>query len=85
MNSYPRETIEFIPITVTRDGQTYTTFDTAITPRTGRPQTWEPALTLEGTPGVLISGLPPGIHKLWARINDTPEQPVIEVGSINIT
>lgn len=85
MSTYPRETIEFIPVNVTRDGTTINAFDIALTRHGERPTTWAPAETLDGKTGILINGLTVGIHKIWARITDNPETPVIEVGTISIT
>lgn len=85
MNTYPRETVEFIPVNLTRDGETVTSFDVCITKQRNRPTDWVPAQVLEGKTGTLIQGLQVGVYKVWARITDNPETPVIEVGTISIT
>jgi hypothetical protein len=85
MNTYPRETTEFLPITITQDGEPITTYQVAITKQGTRPAAWAPPTFLNTGPGVLISNLPPGIHTIWARIPGTPETPVLEAGNIHIT
>jgi hypothetical protein len=85
-NRYPRETVEFTPITVTVDGvPVVDDVEIAITPMGERPTTWQPAPVLGGRIGVMISALDPGWHTAWARVASSPETPVIELDSFEIT
>lgn len=75
-----RESVELLEVAVIVDGETVTGFDVCVTPSRGRPETWEQPLTIEGKTGVLIRGLAPGRYRVWARVVDNPEIPVISVG-----
>jgi hypothetical protein len=85
-NVYPRETVEFIPVTVTVDGTPVTTgVQFAVVADGVRPTTFSAPVTLSGKIGVLISGLAAGNYRIWAQVTAAPETPVIECGYITIT
>lgn len=85
-NSYPRETVEFQPIVITKDGVPVTTgVVTAIVAHGTRPTTWTAATVLGLEIGVMISGLTPGTYDVYAKITDSPEIPVMDCGSFAIT
>lgn len=86
-NQYPRETVEFQPVTVTVDGVAVTTgVQFAIVNREAgtRPTTWTAAVALSGEIGVMITGLTPGFWEVYAQITSTPETPVIDCGYIQV-
>lgn len=86
MATFPRETVEFQPITVTVDGATVTTgVSFAVTAPDARPATFTPATILDGRTGVMIEGLTVGFHRVWAKVASNPETPVIDCGTIRIT
>jgi len=86
MSRYERESIEFQPVNVTVDGVAVTSGVTfAITPNGDRPTTYTPPTTINGTPGVMIQGLTPGLYGIWAKVNSSPETVVIKCGTITIT
>lgn len=80
--SFPRETVEFLPVTVTVDGVVVTTgVQFAKTTGTNRPTTWVAQYDLDGKIGILLSGETPGTYHLYAKVTDAPEVPVIDCGS----
>jgi hypothetical protein len=86
MNSYERESIEFQPVTVTVDGVAVTTGVTlAIVPNGTRPTTYSTPATVAGKAGVMVQGLTPGLHTIWAKVVGTPETVVINCGTVIIT
>lgn len=98
--SYPRETKEFVPIiaAVNNVALLATSPDTVEVSLVGyleRPTTWAAADTLGTQIGVLIG---PGTShdysqetvypvdvRVWARVTDNPEVPVINCGSFRIS
>jgi hypothetical protein len=89
-NTYPRETVEWQPITVTKTISGVTTEITtgvtvAITAKGTRPTTWAAPTTLDGKIGVMLTGLTPGLWTIWSRTADSPETPVNDCGNIRIT
>lgn len=88
MNIYPRESVEFQPILVTLDGVVKTTgVETQITLPAVRPSStgWISAITLGTEIGCMVSGLTVGTFKVWARVTDSPEIPVIDCGTFAIS
>lgn len=86
MSTYPRETVEFVPVTVTVNGSVVTAgVEFAVVQDGARPSTWSAATSLSGSIGVLISGLTPGQWNIWARVSASPETPVINCGFITVT
>lgn len=85
-NRYPRETVEFTPLTITVDGQPVTdNVEVCIAANGQRPSTWTAAAVLDGKIGVMISALEAGWYTIFARVTSSPETPVIECGTIEIT
>jgi len=85
-SSYPRETVEFQPITITVDGTPVTTGVTVALVANGtRPSEWVAPTTLAGKIGVMLTGLTPGLYNVWAKISSSPETPVIDCGFVSIT
>ena len=83
---YPRESVEFAPITITVDGTPVTTGVTVALVANGtRPTTWVTPTTLAGKIGVMLTGLTPGLYNVWAKVTSSPETPVIDCGFISIT
>ena len=81
-STYPRETVEFIPVVVTVNGAEVTTgVEFSLVPDGSRPTTWATAAILSGSIGVLISSLTPGLWSVYARVSATPETPVINCGT----
>jgi len=85
-NSYPRESVEFLPITIAIDGVPVTTgVEVLIGINGSRPSEWVTPTTLNGKIGVMIDGLAPGLYNIWAKISSSPETPVIDCGIVSIT
>jgi len=84
--SYPRESVEFAPVTITVDGTPVTTGVTfAVVANDTRPSTWVAPTTLDGKIGVMLTGLTPGLYKVWGKVVSSPETPVIDCGYVSIT
>lgn len=85
MTMYPRETVEFIPVTVTVDGVAVTVgVEFAVVKDGERPTSWSTPTSLDGKIGVLISGLTSGQWDIYARIAASPETPVVKCGFITV-
>jgi hypothetical protein len=87
VNTYPRETVEFMPLTV-MDGTTpVTTYQVQLTTGTLRPTLggWIANTALDGKHGVMITGLSRGTYGVWAKVTDNPEIPVIFLGYFSVT
>lgn len=80
-NLYERESVEFQPVeiklngAVVLDGVSY-----AIVPDGERPVTFTAAVILSGKTGVMIQGLSRGTYRIFAKVLNTPEVPVIDCG-----
>ena len=97
VNAYPRESVEFQPVTVTRDGITVTSGlsrrgllwwrarSFAVVTDGARPSTFTPATVLDGKAGVLLTGLAVGTYRIFAQLTADPEVPVIDCGYFYIT
>lgn len=86
MNVYERETVEFIPVTVTINGDTVTeAVEFAVTVAVDRPTDWAAPVELDGRIGVMTDHQDPGSYTVWARVTDSPEVPVIRCGSYRVT
>lgn len=84
--SYPRETTEFQPVNVQVDGVEVTTnLDLTIVPNGQRPSVWAAPYALDGKTGVMITGLAPGLYRIWARVTDNPEVVVIDCGMVVVS
>jgi hypothetical protein len=85
-NAFPRESVEFQPVTVTRDGFTVSTgVSFSIVPDGDRPTTWTAAISINGKTGCMVSGLARGTYRIFAKIADSPETPVIDCGYFYVT
>lgn len=85
-NAYPRESVEFQPVTVTRDGFTVSSgVSFAIVPDGDRPEEFTPAVTISGKTGVMVDGLDLGTYRIFAKVAGSPEIPVIDCGYFYIT
>lgn len=83
--TYPRESVEFQPVTVTVDGVAVTTGVTfAVVPYGDRPVTFVAPTTLGGKIGVMVSGLGVGVYRVWAQVTSAPETPVIDCGTFTV-
>ncbi len=88
MTSYPRETVELIPVTVTVNGAPVTTgVQLCVTPDGARPTVWEAPYELDGRIGYMLDGTLQGdkAYRVWAKVTDTPEIPVIDCGSFYLS
>jgi hypothetical protein len=86
VNAFPRESVEFQPVTVTRDGFTVSTgVSFAIVPDGQRPVTFTAAVTISGKTGIMVTGLAAGTYRIFAKIAGSPEVPVIDCGYFYIT
>lgn len=85
-NAYPRESVEFQPVKVTRDGLVVTTgLEFAVVPDGERPVSFTPAATVAGNTGVMVSGLARGTYRIFARVTTAQEIPVIDCGYFYVT
>lgn len=81
----PRESIEFVPVTVTLDDVVITSGVTfAVTTAGTRPTSWSAPTSLSGKIGVMVSGLAPGAYVIWAKVASSPETPILECGAFTI-
>lgn len=86
VNAYPRESVEFQPVNVTRDGIAVTTgLAFAIVTDGQRPTTFTTAAVVDGSIGVMITGLAAGTYRIFAQLTASPEIPVIDCGYFYIT
>jgi hypothetical protein len=84
---FQRETLEFLPVVVTVDGDPVTDdVEFAIVPAGGRPDDWEAAETLGTAIGVMVAGtaLGTGTFQVYARVTDAPEVPVVDAGTFRV-
>lgn len=80
--TFERESVEFQPVVVTRDGVTITTgISTSITSLGTRPTVWTPAVTVGTQIGCMVSGLSVGAYTVWVQVTDSPETPVKNAGN----
>jgi hypothetical protein len=83
--TFERESVEFQPIVVTRDGVPVTTgLSTCITQLGMRPVNFTSAVTVGTQVGCMVSGLTVGTYNVWVQISDSPETPVKNAGSFTI-
>jgi hypothetical protein len=76
----PRETNEFVPVPVYRDGVLSTSFEVALTRWPARPTDtdWLPATVINDLAGVSCAGLTHGTWQVWVRVGGT----VVAAGTI---
>ena len=83
---FPRETVEFLPVTVTVDGAAVTTGVTfAVVTLGTRPTTFVAPTTLGGKIGVMVGGYAAGYWQVFAKVVSSPETPVIDCGYFSVT
>lgn len=87
VNAYPRESVEFQPVNVTRDGVAVTSdVFFAIVSDGARPATFTPATVMDGMAGVMVAGLSAGIYRIFAQVTADPsETPIIDCGYFYVT
>jgi len=85
-SNYPRETVEFLFVTVKVGGVEVLTDVTLCVVASGtRPTEFVAPATLNGKIGVLITGLAPAYYAVWAKVTSDPEIPVIDCGSFRVS
>jgi hypothetical protein len=85
-NVYPRESVEFQPISITVDGSPVTSnVAVAVVADGARPVTWVTPTTLGGQIGVMVGTYAVGPWRVWAQVTSNPEIPVIDCGDFIIT
>jgi hypothetical protein len=84
--AYERETNEFVPVTVTVNGAvTISGVSLCVTAAFDeRPVTWVAATILDGETGFMLTGRPVGSYRVWAKVSDSPEAPVIDCGTFRV-
>lgn len=86
MTTIPRESVEFVPVTVTVDGATVTTgVELAVVQDGERPTVWAAPVTLSGQIGVMTGTYAVGTWRVWARVTSNPEVPVVDCGYFRVT
>lgn len=86
--SLPRESLEYVTFGVTLDGDpvpSTTAVQVSVTPRDERPGMWQSPVIVGTDLAVLVGGYQAGVYRLWVRVTDNPEVPVIDAGLIVIT
>lgn len=81
-----RESVEFVPVTITVDGvETQDAVTLALVEGGTRPTTFTDRYDLEDEIGILTTGeLDPGTYTVWYKVTDSPEIPVGRAGQIYI-
>lgn len=87
--SVAAETCEFVgPITVTADGAPVTNFEVTVTAPGARPIVWVAPEVLGGNRGVMVGTGTPFLltastkYVVWIRYADSPETPVMHIGTV---
>lgn len=84
-NHYPKESVEFQPVTVTVDGVAVTSgVKFSVVAWGSAPGTFSTPTTLGGQIGVMVGTYLPGNWGVWAQVTSSPETPVINCGSFII-
>ncbi|HAP91098.1 MAG TPA: hypothetical protein DCR15_15865 [Arthrobacter bacterium] len=85
-NAYPRETNDFQPVQVLRDGLVVSTgLSFSIVPDGQRPVTFTTAVIDNGLTGVDVAGLTAGTYRIFAQLVVGSRTPVIDCGYFYIT
>lgn len=85
-NVFPRETVEFQGVPVTKDGLIITTnIEYCVVAPAVRPSTWVVATTLAGATGFMVQNYTVGTYQVWARITSSPEIAVIDCGTFAVS
>ena len=84
--TYPRETVEFLPLTVKVNDTPVSDYEVTVLPYRQRPVTgWAACATLGSEHGVMVGGQPVGVSAVWTRVSDNPETPVVLACYLSIT
>lgn len=78
----PRETKEFLALTVESNGSPTTNFETAVAKWPARPTTWQSAAVLGAEAGVIIENLSVGTYTVWVRVTTAQEAVVVHAGTV---
>jgi hypothetical protein len=86
IQTFPRESVEFLPVSIDVDGAAFDGgFEVCVKPYADRPSGWAAAVVVDDVRGVMLTGMTRGVYRVWARVSDVPETPVIDCGFIEIT
>lgn len=89
--SIPRESVEYVRAVVTVDGVEVTAgVSMAVTAMSARPTSWTAAVVVDGHAALLVGPgtgnvLAAGSYRVWAKVTDSPEVPVVDCGMVTIT
>lgn len=86
MNRYPRETDEFQPVLVVRDGTLVTddSVEFAVVRDGLRPLEFAPPVILDEQAGIRIYGYAPGRYRVWAKVAGPGQAPVVDCGLFEV-
>ena len=87
MNIYPRETTEFLRVHVEVDGVEVagdTVTFSLVKGENSRPGEFSAATLLDGKVGLMLSGLTPGVYRVYAKVDTAAEQPVVDCGLFRV-
>lgn len=87
MNIYPRETREFMAVEVARDGVVQTDptkIGFSVVPDGDRPDVFSAPVVLDEQTGIMVDGFKPGMWRVWAKVTDISEVPVIDCGLFRV-
>lgn len=80
----PRETKEFLPLTVLANGVQTSGFDTSVVRWPLRPTVWVPAAVVDGDAGIILETLTQGTWTVWIRVTTAAEAIVVNAGTVYI-
>jgi hypothetical protein len=86
-NSYPRESVEFVPVSLwntTTNTPVTSGVEFTITQGIARPTGWFPAVTLGSQVGFMIGDYPIGTYTLWAQITSGTQVVVLIIDTFTI-
>ena len=82
----PRESLEFLPVGVTRNGAPIVSGVTfAVVASSARPTVFVAAVTDGEDIGVQLGTYPPGLYEVWAKVTVATGAPVFSCGPLRIT
>jgi hypothetical protein len=91
-NVYPKSTVEFIHLPITKagvvqtTGVTYSVVQMQPGDTTAPEGTHSPATIFEGKTGIVISFMAPGLYKVWGAVTTGPtEYPHVYLGTFRVT
>ena len=80
-NHYPKESVEFQPVTITVDGVAVTSgVKLSVVAYGSAPGTFVNPTVLGSQIGFMVGTYAPGNYGVWAQVTDSPEIPVIDCG-----